>query len=187
MHYINIVLSTAALLFLCLPSEGQSQDQPKQAPAAVIDTFHIPDFKEGARLPDKWTCGGKDLSPPLEWRVSGANPKAYAIICVDPDAPSGVWTHWVIYNLPDTLNCLLEGVDDAPMLDSGAGQGRNDFGSLGYRGPCPPHGKPHRYFFNLYALSEKCPLKPGATCAELRSAMEGHILATKSFYGIWSR
>ncbi len=174
-------------IIITLPIASGGEENKVSGQETLIDTFYIPDFKPEARLLDKWTCKGKDFSPPLVWKVSGVKPKTYAIICEDPDAPNGIWSHWVIFNIPDSLNSLPEGVDTAPILEKGAIQGRNDFGSIGYRGPCPPRGKTHRYYFYLYALSGECSLKPGATRAELLNAMQGKILATKNFYGIWSR
>lgn len=95
----------------------------------------------------------------------------------DPDAPGATWVHWVLYDLPADTSGLPEGVPKDQSLSNGARQGRNDFGKIGYNGPCPPKGKPHRYFFKLYALDSRMNLGPGASKGELERAIRGHILA----------
>jgi Raf kinase inhibitor-like YbhB/YbcL family protein len=105
----------------------------------------------------------------------------------DPDAPVGTWVHWVLYNLPANTRELPEGVDKQEQLASGAIQGRNDFRRIGYGGPCPPPGTPHRYYFKLYALDTKLTLKTGATKAELERAMKSHILGETELMGRYGR
>jgi Raf kinase inhibitor-like YbhB/YbcL family protein len=101
----------------------------------------------------------------------------------DPDAPAGTWVHWVLYDLPGDARELGEGVAKDRQVPDGARQGRNDFGKIGYNGPCPPKDGPHRYFFKLYALDRKTNLKAGASKAELERAMKGHILAEAEVVG----
>ena len=113
--------------------------------------------------------------------------KSLALICDDPDAPVGTWVHWVIYDLPPTTAGLSEDVPKTPELVSGAKQGLNDFKRLGYGGPAPPPGKPHRYFFKLYALDVNPGLKPGLTKKDLLKAMEGHVLAEGQLMGTYQR
>jgi Raf kinase inhibitor-like YbhB/YbcL family protein len=98
----------------------------------------------------------------------------------------GTWVHWVIFNIPDSVNQLPEAVPPVPTLANGAVQGKNDFRKIGYGGPCPPGGV-HRYFFKLYALDTRLSLQPGITKAELLKAMEGHILAQAQLMGRYSR
>jgi Raf kinase inhibitor-like YbhB/YbcL family protein len=114
-------------------------------------------------------------------RPPGTN--SFALIVDDPDAPAGTWGHWVLYDLPGDDRKLEEGVAKDLHLPGGARQGRNDFGKIGYNRPCPPRGKPHRYFFKLYALDRKMNLKAGATKAQLERAMKGHILAQAEVIG----
>ena len=116
-----------------------------------------------------------------------AGTRSLALICEDPDASRGTFTHWVIFNLPGESMELDEGVPAEATLPSGAAQGANDFGKVGYGGPSPPPGKPHRYFFKLYALSAKTGLKSGATKAELLHAIEGKILAQAELQGKFGR
>lgn len=134
-------------------------------------------FQEGAKIPAKYTCEGQDISPPLRWSEPPAGTQSLALITDDPDAPSGVFTHWGLFNLPAETTELAEAVPTEAELPSGARQGKTDFGRVGYGGPCPPPGRPHRYQFTIYALDQTLGLKAGATKVELLSAMEGHILA----------
>ncbi len=144
-------------------------------------------FKEGEIIPRQYTCEGADVSPPLHWSVPPAGTRSYVIIADDPDAPVGTWVHWVIYNLPLDLRGLSEGVPTDEQVLDGALQGMNDFKCLGYGGPCPPPGKPHRYFFKLYALDKVLDLKPRATKAQVVDACKGHILAETQLMGRFGR
>ncbi|MGB5289740.1 MAG: YbhB/YbcL family Raf kinase inhibitor-like protein [Ignavibacteriaceae bacterium] len=143
-------------------------------------------FKEGEFIPEKYTCDGENVSPPLEWNGIPAATKSIALICDDPDAPIGTWVHWVIFNIPASVNKLNENVPLNKVLEDGTVQGNNDFRKIGYGGPCPPGGT-HRYFFKIYALDKRIELVPGATKAELIKEMEGHILADGKLMGTFSR
>jgi len=149
--------------------------------------FHLKTtaFQEGEFIPKEFTCDGQDTSPALSWTDPPAGTKSIAVIVDDPDAPAGTWVHWVLYDLPGEARKLEEGVAKDRQLPSGARQGRNDFGKIGYNGPCPPKGGPHRYFFKLYALDRKTSLKAGANKAELERAMKGHILAEAQVVGLF--
>jgi Raf kinase inhibitor-like YbhB/YbcL family protein len=120
-------------------------------------------FREGETIPKQYTGDGKDLSPPLQWGVPPDGTRSLALICDDPDAPRGTWVHWVLFNLPSDVRALDEGVPPKETLANGTRQGKNDFGKVGYGGPAPPRGKPHRYFFKLYALDTVLDLQAGAT------------------------
>jgi Raf kinase inhibitor-like YbhB/YbcL family protein len=140
-------------------------------------------FQSGEAIPKKFTCDGVDVSPELEWSGAPGETKSFALIADDPDAPAGTWVHWVLYDLPAGAQKLSEGVAKDRELPNGARQGRNDFGKIGYNGPCPPRGSVHRYFFKLYALDRKTNLQAGATKAELEGAMNGHVLAGTELIG----
>ncbi len=146
-------------------------------------------FASGAGIPSKYTCDGADTSPALAWSGAPAGTAAFALIADDPDAPSGTWVHWVLFNLPASSTALPEGVakTDAPAGLGGALQGRNDFRRVGYGGPCPPPGKLHRYFFKVYALDATLPLKAGATKQDVERAMRGHVLGEGSLMGTYAR
>lgn len=144
-------------------------------------------FSSGGTIPKNYTCDGPDLSPPLTWKDAPAGTQSFALIADDPDAPAGTWVHWVVYNVPSTTKELPEGVQKSEKLPDGTLQGRNDFRKIGYGGPCPPPGKPHRYFFKLYALDTKLSLEPGATKPELESAIKGHTLTQTEIMGKYGR
>lgn len=143
-------------------------------------------FEEGGMIPHKYTCDGEDVSPPLSWTGTPEGTKMIALINDDPDAPVGTWVHWVIFNIPASVRELPEDVPPQKELKDGARQGRNDFGRIGYGGPCPPRGT-HRYYFKIYALDAVLSLPAGATKAELLMAMEGHIVAQGQLMGRYQR
>src|SRR5437667_4828602 len=146
-------------------------------------------FKEGAAIPGKHTCAGADVSPPLVWSGAPPGTAAFALIADAPDAPAGTWVHWVLYDIAPTLSAIPENVVKVETLKElgGAAQGKNDFRRLGYGGPCPPPGKPHRYFFKLYALNAWLGLSPGATKTNVERAMDGRVLATAQLMGTFGR
>ncbi len=144
-------------------------------------------FAEGEMIPRVHTCDGKDLSPALSWSAAPAGCKSMALICDDPDAPVGTWVHWVIFNIPPNATALPEGVPKDKILADGSRQGSNDFRRIGYGGPCPPAGSPHRYFFKIYALDAALDMPPGASKKDLLKAMDGHILAEGQLMGKYKR
>jgi Raf kinase inhibitor-like YbhB/YbcL family protein len=152
-------------------------------------TLTSPAFLDRTTIPPAHTCDGPDRSPPLVWTGAPANAAAFALIVDDPDAPAGTWVHWLLYNLPASYSALPENLPKTELLDQlgGALQGRNDFRRIGYGGPCPPPGAPHRYVFTLYALDAVVPLRAGATKADVERAMDGHVLATTQLLGTYAR
>ncbi|MGH9326277.1 MAG: YbhB/YbcL family Raf kinase inhibitor-like protein [Terriglobia bacterium] len=144
-------------------------------------------FQPGGFIPGKYTCSGENISPALSWRNAPRGTTAFALIVTDPDAPGHTWVHWVVYNMPSTARQLSEGVSKAATIEGGGLQGSNDFRDLGYGGPCPPPGKPHRYFFRLYALNAHLNLKSGATRHEVEAAMKSHVLAEAELMGRYGR
>jgi Raf kinase inhibitor-like YbhB/YbcL family protein len=144
-------------------------------------------FSPSGEIPKKFTCDDADVSPELSWTGAPAGVQSFALIADDPDAPVGTWTHWVLFNLPAQTTELSEGVSKLDELPGGGRQGRNDFHKIGYGGPCPPPGKPHRYFFKLYALDQMLSLKPGAGKKDLEEAMQEHILGKAELMGKYQR
>lgn len=144
-------------------------------------------FSDGATIPTQYTADGADVSPPLQWSGAPGNTRTFALVCEDPDAPRGTWIHWVLYNLPAEATSLPENVPPQATLADGAHQGKNDFGKLGYGGPSPPRGKPHRYFFRLFALDDALSLPDKTTRSQLEHAMKGHIAATAQLMGKYGR
>ena len=184
------VLMLVVLLFLACTNRPQPAAQPPVSSPTQEQKVEIKltstAFKEGEAIPRQYTCDGVNISPPLEWSGVPKSAKAIAIIADDPDAPAGAWVHWVLYNLPAENIGLVENLPPTENLKAGGFQGKNDFGKIGYGGPCPPSGT-HRYFFKIYALDSELPLKSGATKAEVEKAMEGHILAQAQLMGTYSR
>jgi hypothetical protein len=152
--------------------------------AMVLETRAFP---SGGEIPAQYTCSGADSSPELSWKNVPANTQTLILIVDDPDAPGGTFTHWILYGLGPQENRLPENLPKTGQVPDGALQGRNDFGRIGYGGPCPPPGKPHRYFFKLYALDTKLNLKAGAARNEVESAMRGHILGQAELMGTFKR
>ena len=137
-------------------------------------------FQEGASIPSKFTCDGADTSPPLRIADVPSGAKALALIVDDPDAPSGLFTHWTVWNIPVQTAAIGEGSTPKGV------QGTNDFGKSGYGGPCPPSGT-HRYYFKVFALDRELDLRFGAKRGQLDAAMKGHIVAQGELMGRYSR
>jgi hypothetical protein len=139
-------------------------------------------FSSMRTIPSKYTCDGKDISPPISWKKIPAKTQSIVLICDDPDAPGGAWVHWVCYDIPKTVDSLPENIPQSDTLEMGGKQGRTDFGKIGYGGPCPPSGT-HRYFFKVYALDAMLGIQSGKTKREIERAMKGHILAQGELVG----
>jgi len=146
-----------------------------------------PVFSEGFPIPKDYTADGSNSSPPLRWSDPPEGTVSFALICDDPDAPHGVFTHWLLFNLPADQRELPPGVSPVPDLPHGTRQGTNDFGRVGYSGPSPPPGNPHRYFFKLYALVIKLSLTASATREDVLTAMQDHKLAEGKLFGVYGR
>jgi hypothetical protein len=146
-----------------------------------------PAFQAGAPIPRAYTCHGADKSPPLQWFEVPPGTKAFALLCDDPDAPAGTWVHWVIYGIPGTATGLAEGVPRFDALPDGTKNGKNSWGRSGYGGPCPPPGKPHRYFFHLHALNADPGIGSGADSGQLERAIQGKVLARAQLMGTFGR
>ncbi|MBI3624398.1 YbhB/YbcL family Raf kinase inhibitor-like protein [Candidatus Saccharibacteria bacterium] len=138
-------------------------------------------FKDGASIPVKYTCKGDNVSP--AFRIDGVPEKtlSLALIMHDPDAPSGDFLHWTVWNINPATSQITEN-----SLPAGAVQGLTDFGQASYGGPCPPSGT-HHYHFDLYTLDTQLGLKSGATVAELRQHMQNHILVKTTLIGLFSK
>lgn len=180
-RFVVTILTVICLLALPVASFGQGKG------GAMSFQITTSVFSAGETIPKKFTCDGPDLSPALSWKDAPTGTQTFALIMDDPDAPAGTWVHWVLYNLPANTRELAEGLAKQEKLASGAQQGRNDFGKTGYGGPCPPPGKPHRYFFKLYALDTKLNLGAGPSKADIERAMKGHILAQTEIVGRYGR
>ena len=148
-------------------------------------SLEIEGFDRGGVIPRELTCEGANRSPEVSWSGAPAGTKSYALILDDPDAPGGVWNHWLVWNIP----AVVSGLARNAHLEAPVRSGANDFGKRGYGGPCPPKGHgPHHYFFRLLALDvEELDLPEGASRADLDRALESHILGAAEYMGRYAR
>jgi Raf kinase inhibitor-like YbhB/YbcL family protein len=140
-----------------------------------------PAFQSNGHIPRQYTCDGKDINPPLMIANCPQGTRSIALICDDPDAPVGIWVHWVIWNIDPGVKEIKENT-----VPQGAVEGMNDFRKHAYGGPCPPSGT-HRYFFKVYALDSMLNISPNSTKADLEKAMKGHILGQGQLVGLYKR
>jgi Raf kinase inhibitor-like YbhB/YbcL family protein len=200
MRNVYVVVTVLALLFVgvvCAGNkEGTKKENDKSFEVNMIITGEA--FEEGEFIPAKFSCEDADISPALDIVDIPKETKSLALICDDPDAPVGLWVHWVAYNIPPEIEVLPEAIAKTEKATFGEDpsytitQGINSWGKFGYGGPCPPPGKPHRYFFKLYALDTKLEFDQetaprGVTNQVLLKQMEGHILAEASVMGKYKR
>jgi len=178
-----LIFLSVLLLAAVLPAGCESEEPPPKEMTLALSSAA---FQDGGSIPDRYTCEGQDISPQLSWSEPPAATQSLALIMDDIDT-SGKFTHWVIYNIPSTSRELAEAVPAQPQLSGGALQGKNDFGNIGYGGPCPPSGKPHRYRFTLYALDGSLELEAGASKKQVLDAMEGIIIAQGQLIGTYQR
>jgi len=183
---ILIVIVAIAVFFIVYPTGLEHVETTStKSPARFVITS--PAFKSGETIPKKYTCDGIDVSPPLSWSGFPAGTKSFVLIVEDPDAPGGVFTHWIAYNISSEIASLPEDVKKVERLDNGILQGMNNFGRIGYNGPCPPHGSKHRYYFRIYALDCDINLPPGATRDDILKAIEGHVIGEAELLGYYGR
>lgn len=141
-------------------------------------------FSDNTSIPSTYTCDGDNISPPLSWSGEPANTRSFVLIVDDPDAPVGVWDHWLLFNIPAEIHELSDNLTSAL---NGALGGKNSWGKTNYGGPCPPPGREHRYYFKLYALDSILKLTSDASKSLIESAMDGHILGTATLMGKYKR
>ena len=170
-------------LLLLPPAAGAASEGGVMSSSIGLNS---PAFAGGEMIPARFTCDGADISPPLQWDAPPAGTLSLTLVVEDPDAPGGIWSHWVIFDLPPQTRHLAEGVPAAKTLENGARQGTNDFRKIGYGGPCPPGGT-HRYYFRIYALDVRLDSPPGIRRDQLLRAMQGHVLAEGHLLGKYHR
>jgi len=166
-----ITVSISAVLLAAIASFAAGGARMKIASSA---------FREGESIPLKFTCDGGDTSPPLQIGDVPSGAKTLALIADDPDAPGGLFTHWLVWNIPPQTNSIEEGSAPKGL------QGTNDFGKSGYGAPCPPSGV-HRYYFRVFALDRELDLRSGAKRSQLDAAMKGHVIAQGELIGRYAR
>lgn len=176
--------AAVALVLACAaPSKGSTAVKTETSSGMVLVSTA---FNEGELIPKKYSSYGENVSPDLTWGKSPEGVRSFALICGDPDAPGGTFYHWVLFNIPDTVKGLPEGLGHMATLSSGGTQGTNSFRRVGYDGPKPPSGT-HRYYFDLYALDGMLALDGTATAGRLMEEMKGHVLATASLMGEYKK
>ncbi len=144
-------------------------------------------FEAGGAIPSVFTCEGQDISPVFDWTDAPRETKSFALIMHDPDAPvPNGFTHWVLYNIPAHVRHIPANQPHTPKIAGLGTQGKNDAGTIGYAGPCPPSGT-HRYFFRLFALRTELALEPGATRDEIEEAIEGHAIEEAELMGAYAK
>jgi Raf kinase inhibitor-like YbhB/YbcL family protein len=183
---IYVALSTLLVTLSC-SSSPEPGEEPAKGESSMTFLLESTAFKQEGNIPRKFTCEGEDVSPALSWGEPPAGTRSMALIADDPDAPAGTWVHWVLYDLGPGLRQLPEGMARTEEIQGIGRQGINDFRKVGYGGPCPPPGKPHRYFFKLYALNQAPALPPRATKQDVEKAMQGHILGRAELMGRYKR
>jgi len=180
------LMATGCVSTPARPSPVAPPAWPTQGGLAQSFELTSPAFAPGQPIPRLYTCDGQDSSPPLQWSDPPAGTRSLALIMEDPDAPGGIWVHWVLYNLPAGARSLPAAVPPDATRPDGSRQGKNSWPRLGYGGPCPPAGI-HRYVFRLYALDTVLDLAAGASKEQVLQAMQGHVLAQAELTGIYGR
>lgn len=181
-----LIASACVLVLACAaPQKGGKTETTGQPPASGM-TLVSTAFGEGELIPRKYSLYGDNVSPELSWDKAPQEVKSYALVCRDPDAPGGTFVHWVVFNIPDTVKRVPEGVGRESTLSFGGKQGTNSFRQVGYDGPKPPMGT-HRYYFDLYALDGMLEIDQTATAGRLQEAMKGHVLAQASLMGRYKK
>lgn len=173
---LSIIISSQAYL--------QTKSQVKKMEFKITSSA----FDDGGTIPVKYSCEGKNISPQLKWNEPQPGIKSYALIVDDPDAPSGDFVHWVVYNIPSDVREMHEESTPSKNVPDEVMMGTNSAGKIGYMGPCPPAGQTHRYFFKLYALDTILHhIGSGATKAKMLAAIKGHILSETHLMGKFKR
>jgi len=172
----------AFLSLLSVSADAMNRHVKRESPMELTSAA----FSEAMRMPEQFTCEGADVSPPLQWSEPPARTRSFALILDDPDAPRGVFRHWALYDIPGQWRSLESGIEAAA---AGPPQARNDFGRIGYGGPCPPRGHgAHRYRFRLFAVDvSDLFVSTHPSIAELEKALKGHVLAEAVLTALYSR
>jgi Raf kinase inhibitor-like YbhB/YbcL family protein len=176
-------LAFVSVLGVALAACGTTAPKPSAPPGVTPDTLAVTSKSFAGAIPVDYSCDGSDKSPQLTWSSTPVGTKSIAVVLEDPEAPGGLFTHWILFNVPGDALQLAEGVDAASI---GARVGENDFKAVRYGGPCPPKYEVHHYYFRVYALNAPLSLPDGATRDAVLGAMSGHVLAEGALVGTFS-
>lgn len=190
---ITLCLISIAVIYIMVKGSDKMEptledDTTEDVEEEVSFSVSSPAFKNGDSIPVKYTGRGEDVSIPLEFSNIDKSSKSIAIIMDDPDAPSGTFTHWLIWNIPSTITSIPENIPTDKVVSSlgDAIQGKNDFGRIGYKGPNPPSGT-HTYRIKIYVLDSFLDLESNASKEDIENVMEGHILQSGLLEGKFSK
>ncbi|MBH65633.1 MAG: YbhB/YbcL family Raf kinase inhibitor-like protein [Chloroflexi bacterium] len=184
---ILLLFAVTAVSISCSNGDdAEKQFDPERSLIATLD-LSSPAFEDGGSIPSEYTCDGADDSPPIRWGDVPSGTKSIAIVVDAPDAPSRIFRHWSVYNIPAGTNSLSAGQETLFELKDSARNSINDFGNVGYSGPCPPDGETHEYVFFIYALSEQLLFESPPSPMEISSAIRGKVFGTGSFSGMYGR
>jgi Raf kinase inhibitor-like YbhB/YbcL family protein len=176
------------LIIMCIAASGTGWTGTSSTTATTAGLVIVsPAFSEAGRIPNRYTCAGADVSPPLRWRGIPRDAQSLALVLDDPDAPSGIFTHWIVYNIDPRSSGLAENPLKAASPTIKFSQAVNDFGHSNYNGPCPPPGTPHHYHFKLYALASTLHLSRDATVQQFDEAIRGRVLAMGELVATFKR
>jgi Raf kinase inhibitor-like YbhB/YbcL family protein len=184
-----IALAGIGILALSLvvgACSGSNDERDISLPANTV-ALTSDAFADASSIPTEYTCEGQDISPPLRWSGAPVEAQAFVLLVDDPDAPGGTFAHWLIYDLQPSTTELPAGIPVDAVLPDGGKQGKNDFGKIGYGGPCPPKGSEHRYRFRIFALDAPLNLDSGKSKGDVEHAMQGHILGGGELTGRFKR
>ena len=173
------------LLAACGGNDGAWGNPPPEQPPEAEFKVSIPAFERDGPIPERYTCVGENISPEITWTDVPVVTGSFALAMYDPDAPRGVFDHWVLFNLPPHLEGIPEGVPSDAELIGGGVHGRNSYGDPGYLGPCPSGQDPHRYRFTVFALDQMLLLDSSADKQALFNALTGHILGNDRYEGTY--
>lgn len=171
------------IIILILISFGCGKKIQKEYEKIILKSAVL---KDGELIPKDYTCDGEDISPELYWENVPEKTESFCIIMEDPDAPGGVFTHWIVFNILSNYRSLPQDFPKIPEFENGIKQGKNDFNKIGYNGPCPPKGSTHHYKFIIYALDKKLNLDSGVIIKEIMKEIENHILGKGELICIYS-
>lgn len=183
---IGLVVTIAMLLASCGDKDDAATFNPE---SSLIATLQIssPAFDDGGSIPVEFTCDDENISPPLRWADVPDGTRSIAILVDDPDAPSGIFRHWSVFNIPAASRSIAANRPTTESLKDSRRQAVNDFGGMGYEGPCPPVGEEHEYVFFIYALSEPLELEGSPSPSDVSAALRGKVLGTGSFSAMYAR
>ena len=182
---ILVIIGVSSMIFF----RGGKEKIINSLTEGVGKSIHVSTtaFEDGGMIPRKYTCDGEDISPEIGWKNIPEGTKSIMILMYDPDAPGGYFIHWVIYNIPAHVTELPEGESGRNKRSTIGIEAINDFGRVGYGGPCPPPGKPHRYYFIVFALDSYLNIGKNVRALDVLKAAKGHILAYGEIMGKYGR